>query len=46
MCFLIPLMYLKVIQKGEILIAQLLTLEFRVFLAKIFLLMANGHFLE
>ena len=43
--FLIPLMYSKVMQKGEISIAQLLTLEFRVFLAKNFL-MANGHFLE
>ena len=41
--FLIPLMYSKVVLKGEISIAQLLTLEFRVFLAKISL-MANDHF--
>ena len=34
--FLIPLIYSKVILKGEISIAQLLTFEFRVFLAKIF----------
>ena len=34
--FFINLMYLKVMQKGEISIAQLLTLEFRVFLAKNF----------
>ena len=34
--FLTPLMYLKVIQKGEISIAQLLTLEFKVFLARNF----------
>ena len=41
--FLIPLIYSKVILKGEISIAQLLTFEFRVFLAKISL-MVNGHF--
>ena len=34
--FLIPLMYSKVIQKGEIPIAQLLTLELKIFLAKNF----------
>ena len=35
--FLIPLIYSKVIQKGEISIAQLLTFELRVFFAKNFL---------
>ena len=34
--FLIPFVYSKVIQKGDISIAQLLTLEFKVFLAKNF----------
>ena len=43
--FLIPSMYSKVIQKGEISIAQLLTLDLRVFWLGISL-MANGHFLE
>ena len=40
---LIPLIYSKVILKGEISTAQLLTLEFRMFWAKISL-MADGHF--
>ena len=41
--FLIPLIYSKVILKGEISTAQLLTWNLRVFLAKMSL-MANGHF--
>ena len=43
--FLLPLIYSKVILKGEISIAQLLTFEFRVFWLTISL-MANGHFSE
>ena len=41
--FLIPLIYSKVIPEGEISMAQLLTLEVRVFLAKI-ALRVNDHF--
>ena len=41
--FLIPLIYSKIILKGEILLAQLLTFKFKVFLAKISL-MVNGYF--